>query len=115
MDIDLHGYHPIEIDAADLVRQAWETGADRVTLIHGHGHKRGRSVGFVNTNTGFFGLQIRRQLRGSATELKQWAVVSSLDCTHDGSTTMRLRANAEPSRQKIELPPMSHCPQRGLR
>src|SRR6266404_4563382 len=107
MNIDLHGYHPSEISAKDLVRQAWEMGADEVVLIHGHAHKRGTSVGFFNTNTGYFGLEIRRQLRCCSSELKKWAVVSSLNCSHDGSTSLRLRQNLAPNRQKIDLPEQS--------
>jgi DNA-nicking Smr family endonuclease len=52
MDIDLHGYHPSDINVENLLKQAWETGASQVTLIHGHGHKRGISVGLSNTHTG---------------------------------------------------------------
>jgi len=44
MEIDLHGYHPDDIDVENLIKQAWETGATEVTLIHGHGHSRGLSV-----------------------------------------------------------------------
>ena len=104
MDIDLHGYHPDDIDIPDLIRQAWEMGADRVRLIHGHGHNRGISVGFVNTNTGYFGLRIRGAIRGNK-DLKPWAKISTLDCSHDGSTTVALRSNPNPTRPKIDLPP----------
>jgi hypothetical protein len=67
MQIDLHGYHPAEIVwsgvLAKLVEQAWEMGERELILIHGHGRNRGITPGFVNTNTGFFGLQIRSALR----------------------------------------------------
>ena len=46
-----------------MIRQAWEMGAERIRLIHGHGYNRGISPGFVNTNTGYFGLRIRSALR----------------------------------------------------
>jgi hypothetical protein len=63
MQIDLHGYHPAEIVwsgvLAKVVEQAWEMGERELILIHGHGRNRGITPGFVNTNTGFFGLQIR--------------------------------------------------------
>jgi hypothetical protein len=104
MDIDLHGYHPDEIDVADLVRQAWEMGADKVRLIHGHGRNRGISVGFINTDTGYFGLRIRGAIRGNKV-LKQWAKISTFDCSHNGSTTLTLRRNLNPTQRKIDLPP----------
>src|SRR5262249_20147977 len=67
MEIDLHGYDPRQIVETDMlakiVQQAWEMGEPYLRLIHGHGRMRGISPGFVNTNTGFFGLQIRRALR----------------------------------------------------
>ena len=67
MKIDLHGYHPAEIvfngTLAKILQQAWEMGEDKLTLIHGHGRNRGISSGFVNTNTGYFGLCIRQSLR----------------------------------------------------
>jgi hypothetical protein len=42
---------------AKIVEQAWEMGKRELILIHGHGRNRGITPGFVNTNTGFFGLQ----------------------------------------------------------
>jgi hypothetical protein len=65
--MDLHGYHPSEIVQTDvlkkIIQQTWEMGENDVTLIHGHGRIRGISPGFFNTNTGYFGLEIRRALR----------------------------------------------------
>ena len=61
MEIDLHGYHPSEIDVPDLLRQAWEAGALEVTIVHGHGRNRGLSPGFVNTNTGHLGFAFGRK------------------------------------------------------
>jgi hypothetical protein len=67
MEIDLHGYHPAEIVfngvLSKILQQVWEMGESDVTLIHGHGRNRGITPGFVNTNTGYFGLCIRRALR----------------------------------------------------
>lgn len=67
MEIDLHGYHPHDIMSGDVLKKivecAWEMGESHLCLIHGHGRLRGRSPGFVNTNTGYFGLEIRRALR----------------------------------------------------
>jgi hypothetical protein len=65
-EIDLHGYHPDDIcgePLSKMIQQAWEMGAERIRFIHGHGHNRGISVGFVNTNTGYFGLRVRSELR----------------------------------------------------
>ena len=106
MDIDLHGYHPDDIDVVDLLKQAWETGANKVTLIHGHGHNRGISVGFVNTNTGYFGLRVRGAIRRNS-DLKPWIKISSLDCSRDGSTTVQLKKNPNPTRTEIVLPESS--------
>jgi hypothetical protein len=106
MEIDLHGYHPDDIDVENLIKQAWETGAAEVTLIHGHGHSRGLSVGFVNTNTGYFGLRVRKAIRGNS-RLKPWAKISSLDCRLDGATTLQLKHNSYPTRTKIDMPTMS--------
>jgi hypothetical protein len=106
MDIDLHGYHPDDIDVVDLLKQAWETGANKVTLIHGHGRNRGISVGFVNTNTGYFGLQVRKAIRRNS-DLRPWVKVSSLDCSHDGSTTVQLKQNPNPTRTALVLPERS--------
>ena len=103
MELDLHGYHPNEIDIADLLRQAWETGADKVTLIHGHGRNRGLSPGFVNTNTGFFGLCVRGAIRNDSS-LKSWVKISTLDCSHNGSTTIKLKRNPNPTRTEVVLP-----------
>ena len=68
MQIDLHGYHLSDVFTdgkfARLVRQAWEMGEPYHQLIHGHGYNRGISPGFVNTNTGYFGICIRHDLTG---------------------------------------------------
>jgi hypothetical protein len=75
MKIDLHGYHPREIvfngTLAKIVQQAWQMGESELTLIHGHGRNRGISPGFVNTNTGYFGLCIRRARRNDRS-LRRW-------------------------------------------
>lgn len=103
LQIDLHGYHPDDLDLADLLKQAWETGAPAVMFIHGHGRKRGRSVGFVNTNTGYFGLRVRAAIRGNAA-LKPWVKISTLDCGKLGATSVRLKPNPAPTRTAIEMP-----------
>jgi hypothetical protein len=107
MEIDLHGYHPDEIVHDELldkiVQQAWEMGETRLCLIHGHGRNRGISPGFVNTNTGYFGLRIRSALR-HATELRQWIKVSTLDCSHPGATSIDLKGNPTPTRTELARP-----------
>ena len=63
MEVDLHGYHPAEIVfngvLGKILQQAWEMGESDLMLIHGHGRNRGITPGFVNTNTGYFGLGIQ--------------------------------------------------------
>jgi hypothetical protein len=107
--VDLHGYHPNDIDISKIVYAAWECGGDTLTIIHGHGHNRGISVGFVNTNTGYFGLFIRSELRNDKS-LRKWIYYTTLDCSRDGSTTVRIKPNKSPSRSKFEpdLPPFSY-------
>jgi hypothetical protein len=94
MEIDLHVYHPSEIVGsgllAKLLQQAWEMGAARLTLIHGHGRNRGISPDFVNTNTGYFGLCIRRALRHDES-LREWICHTTLDCRQMGSTSVKPR------------------------
>jgi hypothetical protein len=75
-----------------------------VMLIHGHGRNRGLSPGFVNTNTGYFGLRVRQAIRGNSA-LKPWVKISTMDCSHEGSTTVKLRANPNPTRTDVDLPP----------
>ncbi len=112
VQIDLHGYHPRDIKGAPLARiveQAWQMGAPRIRFIHGHGRARGKSPGFYNTNTGYFGLSIRRTLRRNR-ELRQWIKYSTLDCSDWGRTTVKLKRNAKPTRAALDLsvlPPRS--------
>jgi hypothetical protein len=105
MQIDLHGYHPAEIvfngTLAKILQQAWEMGEDKLTLIHGHGRNRGISPGFVNTNTGYFGLCIRQALRHDQS-LRQWIKYTTLDCWNMGSTSIKLKGNPAPTRKKFD-------------
>jgi len=101
MDIDLHGLHPDDILLDKILEQAWEMGETSVCLIHGHGRNRGISPGFVNTNTGYFGLRIRSDLR-HGDDLRKWIKISTLDCSHDGSTTIRLKKNPSPTRTAFD-------------
>lgn len=105
MQYDFHGYHPDEIVSsgvlAKLVEQAWEMGETSIHLIHGHGRNRGISPGFVNTNTGYFGLTIRRELRHSK-ELRKWIKVSTLDSSDPGSTSIALKRNPAPTRAGLD-------------
>ena len=104
-EFDLHGYYPADIYnglLTRIVQQAWAMGADELVLIHGHGHNRGISVGFVNTNTGFLGLTVRRTLK-SAEKLRQWIYPSTIHRGDSGLTTVRLKPNPSPSRTAFEL------------
>jgi|SRR3974390_895476 len=108
MKIDLHGYHPSEIVfngvLKSVVQQCWETGETELTLIHGHGRNRGISPGFVNTNTGYFGLCIRRALRHDEA-FRRWVKYTTLDCHDWGSTSVKLKANRRPTREQIDCLP----------
>jgi hypothetical protein len=92
MEIDLHGYHPSEIvfngTLSKIVQQSWEMGENELTLIHGHGRNRGITPGFVNTNTGYFGLCVRRALRHDKS-VRQWIKYTTLDCGKTGCTSVR--------------------------
>jgi hypothetical protein len=105
MEIDIHGYHPDNILETGiftkLVQQAWEMGEPDIYFIHGHGKKRGISVGFVNTNTGFFGLRVRSELRHSD-KLRQWIKRTTLDCSDPGCTGIKLKRNESPTRTKLD-------------
>ncbi len=104
MQVDLHGYHPNDLadrTLAQIVDQAWEMGETTLTIIHGHGRNWGKSPGFVNTNTGYLGLTVRRAFRGNE-KLKQWAKVSTLDCSQRGSTTIQLKQNLAPIRTAFD-------------
>jgi hypothetical protein len=105
MQLDLHGYHPRDIVWSGvlekIIKQSWEMGETEICLIHGHGRNRGISPGFVNTNTGFFGLAIRRTLRNDVA-LRQWIKRTTLCCAHPGATTVQLKRNPFPSRTKFD-------------
>jgi hypothetical protein len=105
MQIDLHGYHPAEMVRscvlAELVKQAWEMGERELVLIHGHGRNRGITPGFVNTNTGFFGLQIRSAFRHDK-NLRRWIHYTTLDCSDPGRTRVSLKPNRSPVRTSLD-------------
>src|SRR3974390_219033 len=105
MKIDLHGYHPSEIVfngvLKSVVQQCWETGETELTLIHGHGRNRGISPGFVNTNTGYLGLCIRRALRHDD-GFREWIFRSPLDCSQMGRASVRLKPNPSPTRKAVD-------------
>jgi hypothetical protein len=77
-------------------------GAPRIRFIHGHGRARGIKRGFYNTNTGYFGRRIRRQLRRNHA-LRDWIKYSTLDCSDWGRTTVKLKRNAKPTRSALDL------------
>lgn len=108
MEVDLHGFHPSQIVRSGwlykLVQQTWEMGEERLTLIHGHGHNRGISPGFVNTNTGYFGLCIRRALRNDD-EFREWIFCSTVDCSQMGCTSVKLKPNPSPTREAVDCWP----------
>ena len=107
--VDLHGYYPTDITSypyattgsplSRMIEQAWEMGAGSIRFIHGHG--RGLSPGFVNTNTGHFGLQIRRKLRYEL-GLRRWIKYTMLDGSDNGSTVVKLKRNPSPTRTEFD-------------
>jgi hypothetical protein len=104
VELDLHGFHPDDICGStmvEIVEQAWQTGAERLLLIHGHGRNRGLTPGFVNTNTGFFGLRIRGELRSNEA-LWQYIKRTTLDCSHPGATAVRLKSNPAPTLEAFD-------------
>ena len=127
MKIDLHGYRPKDLNLngyrrknpkgdglARIIQQAWETGAEKLCLVHGHGRSRGKSPGF-NTKTGRFGLFVRWQFRHNV-RLRQWIKYTTLDCRDWGATTVKLKANPAPSRSGLDwsLLPAPSFPERGI-
>src|SRR5689334_9250833 len=105
MEFDLHGHHPDDVLSDGrferLVQQVWEMGEPHLRLIHGHGRGRGISPGFVNTNTGYFGLRIRDALRHDH-QLRAWIKYTTLDCTEQGVTGVRLKRNPNPTRTALD-------------
>jgi hypothetical protein len=89
-----------------LVQQAWEKGETTLTLIHGHGRNRGISPDSVNTSTGYFGPCLRVALRNDRS-LQQWILHSTLDRRAMGSTSVKLKPNPAPTREKIDCLPAS--------
>lgn len=84
-----------------IIQQSWEMGEPYLYLIHGHGRNRGITPGFVNTNTGYFGLQIRHALRNDKA-FRRWIHHTTLDCSDMGITKVRLKANPSPSRSALD-------------
>jgi hypothetical protein len=99
-ELDFHDYHPRTILGSELIetgiRQAWEMGERTLTLIHGHSRYHAVRRPFANTNTGWLGLTIRHILRHGQS-LREF-MFAKIDCSHNGSTTIRLRENPSPSR-----------------
>ncbi len=102
--IDLHSYHPRDLEeqgiVGQIVQQAWEMGVLELTLVHGHGKSRGFGRPFANTNTGYLGLTVRGILRNDET-LRQW-MYAKIDVSHNGSTRIRVRPNSQPSRSDFD-------------
>jgi hypothetical protein len=105
LTIDLHGFYPAAIVRSGVlnrvVQQSWEMGEPFLYLIHGHGRNRGITLGFVNTNTGHLGLQIRDALRRDKS-LRTWIYHMTLNCGEMGVTWVRLKPNPDPSRSALD-------------
>jgi hypothetical protein len=57
--------------------------------------------GFVNTNIGYFGLQIRSALRHDK-RLRSWICHTTLNCGDMGVTWVKLKRNPTPSRSVLD-------------
>jgi len=84
MEIDLHRYHPSDIIGngvlANIVQAGVGNGRDVPQDNPWPWSPSGISPGFVNTNTGFFGLAIRSALRHDEL-LRKWIKHTTLDCS----------------------------------
>jgi hypothetical protein len=104
---DAHGYHADELTGFVLetvVRQAWEGGADRLTIIHGHGRHRPTGIrGAVPFNCGFLGLRIRNELSQPSQAIRLYIKSTVLDCSDPGRTRIRLKKNPSPTRTDFDL------------
>jgi hypothetical protein len=56
----------------------------------------------VNTNTGYFGLCVRRELRSNK-DLRRWIKYTALDCGDWGATSVKLKVNPHPTRTGLDL------------
>jgi hypothetical protein len=55
----------------------------------------------VNTNTGSFGLEIRKHLRHDE-GLRRWTYHTTLDCSNPGCTKVSLKPNRSPIRTSLD-------------
>jgi hypothetical protein len=110
IEVDWHGFHPTNVIGNSLVQkivlQAWEMGVTSLRIIHGHGRNRGR-VPFVNTNTGFLGLTVRKELCCDLS-LRPFIKISTLNRSHNGLTTIDLKPNPTPSRTALSADLSAH-------
>ncbi len=108
MTLDLHGFHPDMIHRGFLfliVKEVWQRGISELVLIHGHGRDK-CSPGFVNTKTGYFGLSIRKALKGKLDDddcdYRPYIKVSTLDCSDKGLTSVKMQRNPSPNRTAFD-------------
>ena len=93
-EIDLHGYSPLQVDSSfmsSVVATACKSGWQSIRFIHGHALWRNSPRPFANTNTGVLGLSIRKLLRNEAS-LRQWIKHTTIDCSSEGSTSVKLKS-----------------------
>ena len=62
----------------------------------------GVSPGFVNTNTGFFGQEIRKALRHDE-RLRRWIHYTTLDCSSPGHSRVSSKINLSHMRTRLDL------------
>jgi hypothetical protein len=65
-----------------------------------------RSPGFVHTNTGYFGISIRKALKGKLEDddcdYRPYIKVSTVDCSDKGFTSVRMQSNPSPTRAAFD-------------
>jgi hypothetical protein len=105
--VDLHGYHPDQVTGYPLeclIAQAWEMGADRLRLVHGHGrHRRTAGRPVCGNNSGFLGLRLRNELECPSFEMRRYLSSTVFDRRHVGQTIVRLKKNPNPTREALDL------------
>lgn len=104
--VDLHGFHPDEITGwplESLLQQAFEMGADRLRLVHGHGRDRPTGIRVTGFNTGFLGIRIRQELDRPSAAMRRYMSSPLVDKQHPGFTTVTIRKNPNPARDELEL------------
>jgi hypothetical protein len=108
--VDLHGYFAHEIAGYALeclIEQAYEIGAERLCLVHGHGRNRATGIRAgtrgCSFNTGYFGLRVREELQCPSVAMRKYIGSTVVDQWDTGKTYIRLKLNPQPTRTELDL------------